>query len=113
MKLVSMKLSKEEREKNSMPTEVSADAPEYPYGMCLELDDEQLKKLGMSSLPEVDSEMMIEARVIVRRKSETSDKEGTDKCISLQITELGLGQAEQVSKAAKTLYGSETILTRE
>lgn len=104
MELVSMKQAKVDNEAAS----ASPDS-DYPYGLCIELCDDQLKALGIDKLPEVDAEMELEARVIVRRKSETADKEGTDKQISLQITHMALA-GDTTSKEAKALYG-ETLLT--
>lgn len=90
-KLVSMKRAKDDaRGDKTMPAPVEAIAPDYPYGLCLHLEDEELKKLGIDKLPDVGAEMTMTATVRVTRVSESEDERvpstGKERCVNLQIT---------------------------
>lgn len=91
--MVSMKLDKQAAES------VVADAPEppaYPYGLCLELDNETLEKLGLSDLPDVGDEFTIQARVkVTRASSSETEGGGAQRNASLQVTALGIGAATE------------------
>ena len=102
MKLHSMKLSS--REQESKPMAVTADRPEYPWGLGLTLDNEVLEKLGID-LPEVGSTLRIEGRVTVTaaQLSETQHS-GRQRSASLQIVDLGVGPDERDDAAADRLY---------
>ena len=90
-KLVSMK--RVETDKGDMMTNapIEAVAPDYPYGLCLHLDRDELKKLGFKEMPKVGTEMPITAITKVTRVSQSA-VEGSDEeaSIDLQITDLGL-----------------------
>lgn len=101
-KLVNMKLDPKEREK--MPECAVADRPQYPWGLCLNLDDESMKKLGLAALPRVGKPVMITALADVTSVSEneyTTPDGKTEKrqSVSLQITDLGLSDGSEMMKA--------------
>ena len=48
MSLVNMKMSAEETKEYSG---VEMEAPQYPYGLSIDLDDGALEKLGITALP--------------------------------------------------------------
>lgn len=104
MAMTSMKLTAEEaKEENScMSTD---DAPAYPYGLCLNLDDEVLAKLGITTLPAVGSKMMLQATVEVTANSQYENQDGKDISISLQITDMDLS-GDHGPSAATVLYGA-------
>lgn len=105
MPLQSMKMTKEDR-KMETPAMLS-EKPEYPYGLCLRLDNATMKKLGMSSLPDVGSILMISAKAEVVSVSERdSAYGGEDRNCELQITEMNIEGASN-DKAAKSLYGDK------
>lgn len=84
--------------------------PEYPYGLCLTLNEEQIAKLGMY-LPAVGETVMVEAKASVRAVSMNDTVEGgKSRRVELQITdmELGKGDGEEPS-AAKVLYEMEDM----
>lgn len=107
VKLTSMKLDPKEREKK--PETVLADRPVYPWGLTVNLDEESLDKLGMTELPAVGSALYLGANVEV---TSVSDSEHTDegggthrhRSVSLQITEMGLGDVDAAVDAGKALY---------
>lgn len=106
MALVSMKMSREEAQEVSQPE--MKDAPEYPYGLCIDLDDDALEKLGITTLPKVGSEMLINAKVVVKSVSSYDTQGGESEAkASLQITDMEVAstQTERNNGAATLLYG--------
>jgi len=89
MKLISMKLDPKEQKKES--GQIAYEQPLYPWGMCVELNDDALKKLGIDSLPDVDDVMTLTASVTVTSVSARANSEGEAKSMGLQITALSLG----------------------
>lgn len=105
MAMVSMKMSQEEALEQYGSSAVS-EAPQYPYGTQIRLDDEALERLGLPVLPKVGETMIITARVEVQSTSEHQDMiGGTDKCATLQITDMEVGPDKQESDPAAVLYG--------
>jgi hypothetical protein len=93
MNLVSMKI---EHKEEPRPAEVmyGSDRPEYPYGLRLHLNEEELKKLGITQLPDVGVEMLISAKVKVCSVNSYSSENGEHRGMELQIIEMGLGSKE-------------------
>lgn len=93
IKLISLKRSKEDKRGDKMATApAEAIAPDYPWGTCLHLEQDELKKLGIKKLPEVGAELEIQARVKVTRVTQSA-VEGSDEeqSVSLQITDMVIG----------------------
>lgn len=105
MALVNMKMSPEEaKEECGMPE--PADAPEYPWGLTLSLNDESMTQLGMTTLPAVGSKVRITAMATVTSTSADTTQGGeTEKRTGLQITDMELA-SDAGKSAADTLYGS-------
>ena len=106
MALINMK-SKPEREE--MPGEIERDEPRYPYGLCLSLGKDELEKLGITALPKVGGEMMIQAKATVKSTSAYETQgEGTDMRVELQITDMEIGQTDNArnENRAEALYGA-------
>lgn len=97
MKLTSMKLSKAQA-KEEVATLYEPTPPEYPYGTRLCLDDDTLKKLGISDPPKVGAYVMIMAKAEVVSRSEYESKhdgKATDsKSCDLQITEMSIEEGK-------------------
>lgn len=103
-KLVNMKVSKAEREARYSEKSVAADAPSYPYGLSINLDDEALEKLGLEELPAVDAKVMIVAKATVTNVSSNASTGGEKRrSIALQITDLCL-ESGSSKDAATELY---------
>lgn len=102
MAMINMKQKAETEEK---PGEIEMDEPKYPYGLCINLDKEQLDKLGITSLPQVGSEMTIMAKAYVKSTSAYETQGGKDMSIGLQITDMEIGAAKTQSDQATMLYG--------
>lgn len=100
MKLVSMKLDPKESKKEQ---EIAYEPPPYPYGMCIELNDESLDKLGIETMPEVEAVMTLTARVVVTGVRSSAGQAGESRNLSLQITDMALADGDP-EKATKSLY---------
>lgn len=101
MKLVSMKLDPKEQKQEA---DLSYKAPSFPYGLCIELNDDSLDKLGIDKLPDVDDTMIMTARVTVSNTGANATADGESKRMSLQITEMSLGPDAKESDASDKLY---------
>ena len=109
-KLVSMKIDKKAREKMAEPSTLLSDAPIYPYGLQLRLDEEALDKLGEDHLPEVGGTVMVLAKAKVTSVSSNESDSGKRRNVELQITDLCLEAAANDTKKsdADVLYGKAT-----
>jgi hypothetical protein len=58
----------------------------YPYGMCLHVDAQTMKKLEMEALPPVGAKFMILAMAEVKE----ARMDGEDKSFALQIKEIDM-----------------------
>ncbi len=68
------------------------DKPEYPYGLCFCLEEEQIKKLGMAKMPTAGEELTLTVKVKVTRVGEVDTQdEGTERSLSFQITDMAIG----------------------
>jgi hypothetical protein len=104
MEMVSMKIAPEEK-KEMIPTAI-VDAPDYPYGLCLQLGDDTFKKLGIEKL-EAGQTLMLNARVEVRQVMDTIDKmHGKHWNAELQITDMALS-TQRNEVAADKLYNQQ------
>lgn len=104
--MINMKMSKEEaKEYTAVPD--PGNAPEYPYGLRLSLDDDALEKLGITELPKVGTVMVLQARVEVCGTSaySTQDKE-SEASVSLQITDMELGTGSPTVDASRVFNNS-------
>lgn len=103
-----MKLANMERDEKAQASQpiMACEGPKYPYGLCIHLEEESLKKLGITELPAVGASMVLHAKVEVTAVSKNESKEGGEhRSLSLQITEMALG-SEKKKDTAETLYGS-------
>ena len=107
MKMVSMKMSKAETEK-MCAAPVELDTPEYPYGLCLKLEKDQIEKLGLGT-PKAGTKLVLHAEAEVKSVTVTDEKDGKGyKSVDLQITDMGLEKSGGMGAdaAAKALYQS-------
>jgi hypothetical protein len=99
MKLVSMKVSKAEREKRSEPCKI--ESPSYPYGTCLRLEKEALAKLGLKLTGlKVGDKFVVQAVGEVKslRHSEGHSYDSNE--VEIQLTTLGLEKQASGSSLA-------------
>lgn len=88
--MVSMKMSATEAEKYAGGPAMSAgDAPMYPYGLCLSLNNESLKKLGITNPPAVGTKFQLSAIVEVTGFRQNKEHDGdTNSNAEMQITDM-------------------------
>lgn len=90
--------------------EYVADAPKYPWGLCITLNDDSLDKLGVKTLPSVETTVTIVAKATVSRISENQTQGGeADRSMDLQITDMQIDglEADLLGRAAEMLYGKK------
>lgn len=92
------------KEKDASPE--PGDAPRYPYGLQLHLDDEALEKLGLKALPRVQDKLRLVAQVSVVsvNEYESTDSDGVTRSVDLQITDMALDAEPESKSLADRLY---------
>lgn len=107
--MVNMQMSAEEAKEYASCSPSTDNAPKYPYGLCLDLCDDSLEKLGITDLPAVGTEMTLVAKVIVTRTGayQTQGGEG-ESSMGLQITDMELARPSTPRDVASNLYGKTT-----
>lgn len=106
--LISMQQSPEEAKEQTEPK--ASDAPKYPWGLCLTLNDDSLEKLGIDKLPEVGSVVTITARAEVSSIRDYQTQGGeSEASMDLQITDMQVDgmDANTMGRAAGALYGGK------
>ena len=89
MAMKDMKRTRAEIKEASQPM---ASQPEYPWGLCITLDNDSLDKLDIDELPKVGGRITIVAVARVTSVSARTDEGGDDsRCVSLQIERMRLG----------------------
>lgn len=72
-----------------------AEAPKYPYGLRVTLEDDALAKLDLPARLTVGQSMMLHARVEICNLEERQNLEGgSHRSMTLQITDLALEPEE-------------------
>lgn len=115
-KLVDMKYTKAEAKAEAQEYSNPSTGPEYPWGLQIRLEDEELSKLGIKALPEIGAEFHFTVVATVQSASQTQMASGkTDRCVSLQITMLGvdLKESAEEEKGEKSTPKSEAAETRK
>lgn len=91
MPLKSMALTKADRKAREKRCEIPSLGDKYPYGLRIELNNDAVKKLGLSSLPKAGKRMKLvaEVRVIGSRMNQRDGGE-TERNLDLQIEKMDL-----------------------
>lgn len=103
--MIDLTISEEESKEQSG---VEVDAPKYPYGLKITLDDGILEKLGITSLPTVGTKMNFTAVAEVCSTSSYQEQSGeAETQLTLQITGMELNGSQASSDSQATLlYGN-------
>lgn len=109
--MVSLKLTAEEAKDSTLccPSD-PGDAPAYPYGTELRLDDGTLAKLGMTALPAVGTKFTVTAIAEVVSSHSNENQEGREQSMCLQITDMELataGAGKSDAERAARIYGND------
>ena len=92
--MVSMKRSAADKAEEKSGTPMEATAPDYPWGLCITIDGDELAKLGIE-LPKVGQKFHLDAMAVCtmarqEANASTSGDASEYKCCSLQITDLSI-----------------------
>lgn len=105
-KLVSMKLDKKARKEAGSSTALG-DAPDYPWGLTITLDNDTIEKLGLADdLPEAGESMVVQAKADVVTVSSRGTGTAIERSVTLQITDLSVVDPDDATAVGK-LYGGE------
>lgn len=88
---MAMTAAEAQEEYGTPVTAAPSELPKYPYGLELSLDDETMKKLGITELPDVNYVMKLTAMVTVTNIGSSQSQGGEpEQRMSLQITDMQL-----------------------
>ena len=101
-----MKRAKSEVKESAMPA--MAEQSEYPYGLCLNIDKEELVKLGFTGLPKIGDTFEMEAKCVVKSVSMSAGDKHEYASAQFQITDMELEDdaEDKNKKIAKVLFTS-------
>ena len=106
MKLISMK-----KDSDDMGEAAYCMAAKYGYGLTLRLDEYQCESLGITKALKAGTQVTLQAIAVVTSATESLERDGDDKgtevCICLQITDMGLTTGGKLKNAAELLYGAD------
>lgn len=119
MALTDMKMSKKEIREDAIPSPAGQNP--YPYGLRINLDTDELAKLGITAanLPDVGDGFMINARGTVTSVSEDETVGNGYRCsVSIQIEAMeltedeGADDADELGEAAEatTVHATKTVM---
>jgi hypothetical protein len=96
--LINMQMSAEEAKETMEPK--AADAPKYPWGLCITLNDETLAKLGITDLPKVGTVITIVAKAEVSSIRDYQTQGGeSEASMDLQITDMAVSADSAITDA--------------
>lgn len=106
--MIDMKLKPEAKTMLGEP--VQMDAPEYPYGLRICLDNDSLTKLGITELPAIDAEFKVTALACVvsvsQHESQGSDKPHRSVDLQIEMMELAPAKEESGTSQAQRMYAN-------
>lgn len=101
MKLSSMKQAPEAKAKEAPDVAGEYREPDYPYGLRISLDDDQLTALGVDALPVAGAPVALEAiGTVMSVSEETVDNGKARRRLEVQITDMAMA-TPGTSKYAK------------
>ena len=94
MNLVHLKKVSESESKVS-DAPALAKEPVYPYGLVINLQKEELDKLGLKELPGIGEAFMLEGKCVVKSISAGASEVHEHASVELQLTHLGIESMEE------------------
>lgn len=76
------------KEKKDEATEMMGKPQDYPWGLAIRLEQEELDKLGIKDLPSVGDEVHINAVGMITGVNQNKQGGETETCVAIQITYL-------------------------
>jgi len=87
------------------------DDNKYPWGLRIHLREEEIEKLGLTEMPDAGDKILVTAMVSVAEVGQRETKDGTDRNMQLQITDIALGHAQSKltdEEVGKKIYDAES-----
>lgn len=107
MALVDMAYTKAERKQEAAEIN-DFTPPEYPWGLQIRLENDELSKLGVKELPSIGDEFPFDVVARVTSVSENVYSDGRhERCVSLQICQMGSDEDDGAKKGAKAPAASK------
>lgn len=93
LKPVSMKRTEADKRGDKLEAApMEATAPDYPWGLCIHLDKDELDKLGMGKLPAIGATFTLAGTVKATRVSQSAAEDSEESTsVDFQITDLAIG----------------------
>jgi len=91
--MTSMKRTEADKRKDAGDqAPISSIAPDYPYGLTIHMDQDELSKVGLKEMPAVGSVWHMHAlvKVTATRQSASESKDEEDRSVDFQITDVGM-----------------------
>ena len=105
MALSSMKRDAQSARQAETAIAAEVEAPEYPWGLTVTLEEEELKRVGIKDTYEAGEVLELWARVTVKSFTEEDpETQGTQRRLELQMTDMELKEPGKQGAADK-LYG--------
>lgn len=86
-------------------TLATAEEPGYGYGTCIQLEEEQVKGLGIGNMQAGTRVRIIAYGVIESVRVDVSEGENEGKNMSIQLTDMEATSASLADGGAQKLYG--------
>lgn len=106
MKLIDMKKSDAKQGYEASMPAAFEKGEEYPYGLKVCLGEDELQKLGIEELPEVNASMMLHAEAKVCLVESNKSLYGHHRRLELQITRLSVMGGEGDADGSEKSYES-------
>lgn len=91
MNMIDLKRTKAERKEAKDMCVPSPSADDYPYGLCINLQEDELDKLGLDDLPKAGAKVSLQAVAVVKEVSQrTVDGGKESRRLELQIQQLAI-----------------------
>lgn len=88
-RLVDMRMSQEEKDEGTV---MAPEMPDYPYGLCISLNDDDLEKLDLEDDMEAGDTITFMATAKVTSVSAREIGGEVEKRVELQITNMGIDE---------------------
>lgn len=98
-------MTAKEAKEYASPSTAVADAPQYPYGLRIELNNESLDKLDVGDMPTIGDRFTVTCTVEVCGCSSHTERDGDEnRSLSLQITKMAMVPVATQKSTAEKLY---------